>query len=182
MARGPLGRGDAAPLSGTGGWRASLWDRQIAGCPLGWRDGQGFSGWSIGARPVGGTESLSTSWRDGALFYRRAPPEERRDGARLSGTESDGRFWGRRTVVAGKVANDRSANERGGGVSERTGLVKRGFRPGMSSGKMRDCEGAVARGTRGQRTDGRRRRHRNIRVGGRSSIAETRRVVASAQY
>ena len=62
-----------------------------------------------------------SSWTEGRQLTHQPPS-----------AKSDERFRGRQTIVAGKVAKDRSANERGVKVSKRTGLVKRGFQPGMS--------------------------------------------------
>ena len=61
-----------------------------------------------------------SSWTEGRQLTHQPPS-----------AKSDERFRGRQTIVAGKVAKDRSANERGVKVSKRTGLVKKGFQLGM---------------------------------------------------
>ena len=46
--------------------------------------------------------------------------------------KSDERFRDRTTVYAATVAHDRSGNERAVNVCKRSGMMKRGFKPGMN--------------------------------------------------
>ena len=48
-------------------------------------------------------------------------------------SKSDQRFSGRQTLYAACIAHDRSGNERAVNVCKRSGLMKRGFKAGMSA-------------------------------------------------
>ena len=54
-------------------------------------------------------------------------------------SKSDRRFTGRQTLFAGKVASDRSGNERSVKVSKRSGLMDEGLKTGMSAKRFNDA-------------------------------------------
>ena len=61
--------------------------------------------------------------------------------------KSDQQFKGAETKYSASLASDRGANERGVNVSKRSGIVKRGFKPGMDPEMFDDvwlCWGFMA--------------------------------------
>ena len=52
--------------------------------------------------------------------------------------KSDQRFKGSETIYTASIASDRGGNERGVNVSKRSGIIKRGFKLGMSAKLFQD--------------------------------------------
>ena len=61
--------------------------------------------------------------------------------------KSDQQFKGSETKYSASLASDRGANEHGVNVSKRSGMIKRGFKPGMDPAMFDDvwlCWGFMA--------------------------------------